>query len=55
MSNVKTCPLCGAQKWKSDDKFVLDQHDLAEFRLYGLTISDLQTAIEFAKSRGWKK
>jgi hypothetical protein len=54
MSRTKTCPLCDTQRWKSDDKIVVEQQDLADFRLCGYTIQELLKAIEFAKSAGWK-
>lgn len=54
MNSVKTCPLCGSQRWKSDGKFVLEQADLAAFTLDGLSLAEIRNAIRFAENNGWK-
>jgi hypothetical protein len=53
MSGTKTCPLCDTQRWKSDGKIVIEQQDLADFRLFGYTIMQLKKALDFARSHGW--
>jgi hypothetical protein len=54
MSGIRVCPLCETQRYKSDGKIVIDQHELSEFRLCGYTLNQILDAIKFAKERGWK-
>lgn len=37
----------------SSGRFVIEQADMQEFRLWGLTIQQIKTAIDWAKERGW--
>jgi len=55
MSGVKTCPLCGSQRWQSDNKLVVEQEDMEEFRLWGLKFADIKKALDFAKTHGWQE
>lgn len=54
MSGVKTCPLCGIQLWKSDNKAVLEIEKMDKFQYCGYSIRQIDSALTYAMSHGWK-
>lgn len=55
MSSIKECPLCGTQRWSSDNRIVLEHQEFKTFTLFGYTIFDLNDALTYALSHGWRK
>lgn len=56
LRQMKTCPLCNKPQpeyWPNGD-IKMDDYELASFRLMGYSLLDIQTAISYAISRGWK-